>query len=277
MKLAMDWRAGVLSLLLVCGAASAAAPAPVSSTVQRPGHAAIASANFLATNAGLEVLRKGGNAFDAAVAVAATLSVVEPQSSGIGGGFMAVLHRASDRHDTFIDAREVAPAAVEAGDYLNADGTPNRDTSLRGPLSAGIPGAPAGLALISVPTASCRWRQRWHRPFALRVTGLCRTRVCTQPSWSRPTNCCAGRRQQPNICRMERPRRKARCGATRSRRARWSCLARMVPMVSIVAKWRRSWLLPCAQPVATGRLADLARYRRRSARRSSSTTAVIAS
>ena len=149
MKFAMDWRAGVLSLLLVCGAASAAAPAPVSSTVQRPGHAAIASANFLATNAGLEVLRKGGNAFDAAVAVAATLSVVEPQSSGIGGGFMAVLHRARDRHDTFIDAREVAPAAVAAGDYRNADGTPNRDTSLRGPLSAGIPGTPAGLALIS--------------------------------------------------------------------------------------------------------------------------------
>jgi len=149
MKLAVHWRVGVLSLLLVCGAASAAAPVPAASTGQRPGHAAIASANFLATNAGLEVLREGGNAFDAAVAVAATLSVVEPQSSGIGGGFMAVLHRASDQHDTFIDAREVAPAAVAAKDYLNADGTPNRDTSLKGPLSAGIPGTPAGLALIS--------------------------------------------------------------------------------------------------------------------------------
>ena len=147
MKFAMNWRVSALSLLLVCGAASAAVPAP--SSVQRPGHAAIASANFLATDAGLEVLRKGGNAFDAAVAVAATLSVVEPQSSGLGGGFMAVLHRASDQHATFIDAREVAPAAVEARDYVNADGTPNRDASLKGPLSAGIPGTPAGLALIS--------------------------------------------------------------------------------------------------------------------------------
>ena len=149
MKLAMNWPVGALGLLLVCGAALAAAPTLPTSNAQRPGHAAIASANFLATNAGFEVLRKGGNAFDAAVAVAATLSVVEPESSGIGGGFMAVLHRASDRHDTFIDAREVAPAAVDAANYLNPDGTPNRDASLKGPLSAGIPGTPAGLALLS--------------------------------------------------------------------------------------------------------------------------------
>ncbi|MEO5812310.1 MAG: gamma-glutamyltransferase [Rhodanobacter sp.] len=160
MKLAMDWRIGVFSLMLVCGAAFAAPPAPAApalapasvpapAAAQRPGHAAIASANFLATEAGLEVIRKGGNAFDAAVAVAATLSVVEPESSGLGGGFMAILHRASDQHDTFVDAREVAPAAVAPGDYLNPDGTPNRDTSLKGPLSAGIPGTPAGLALIS--------------------------------------------------------------------------------------------------------------------------------
>jgi gamma-glutamyltranspeptidase/glutathione hydrolase len=148
MKFVVDWRVGVLSLLLVCGTAVATAPAPAVAG-QRPGHAAIASANFLATDAGLEVLRKGGNAFDAAVAVAAALSVVEPESSGIGGGFMAVLHRASDQRDIFIDAREVAPAAVKAADYVHADGTPNRDASLKGPLSAGIPGAPAGLALIS--------------------------------------------------------------------------------------------------------------------------------
>ncbi|HEY8328674.1 MAG TPA: gamma-glutamyltransferase, partial [Rhodanobacter sp.] len=116
---------------------------------QRPGHAAIASANFHATEAGLEVLAKGGNAFDAAVAVAATLSVVEPESSGIGGGFMAVLHQAKDGRNVFIDARETAPAAVNPKDYLNPDGSPNRDTALKGPLSAGIPGEPAGLVLIA--------------------------------------------------------------------------------------------------------------------------------
>ena len=100
MGISFDWRALVLGLLLTGAAgfapASSAKQAPQAATAsQRPGHAAIASANFLATRAGLEVLRKGGNAFDAAVAVAAALSVVEPESSGIGGGFMAVLHRAS--------------------------------------------------------------------------------------------------------------------------------------------------------------------------------------
>src|SRR5574337_1047837 len=115
----------------------------------RPGHAAIASANFHATEAGLEVLAKGGNAFDAAVAVASTLSIVEPESSGTGGGFMAVLHLAKDGRDVFIDARETAPAAVNPKDYLNPDGSPNRDTALTGPLSAGIPGEPAGLVLLA--------------------------------------------------------------------------------------------------------------------------------
>jgi gamma-glutamyltranspeptidase / glutathione hydrolase len=161
MSFSMNWRRplpGVLwlSLLLVGSAAFAADGAPKAApasaahaTQPRPGHAAIASANFHATEAGLEVLAKGGNAFDAAVAVAATLSVVEPESSGIGGGFMAVLHRAKDGRNVFIDARETAPAAVNSKDYLNPDGSPNRDTALKGPLSAGIPGEPAGLVLIA--------------------------------------------------------------------------------------------------------------------------------
>jgi gamma-glutamyltranspeptidase/glutathione hydrolase len=157
MKISLHWQVLSLSLLLVGGAACAADGTPKTATASpahgqmplRPGHAAIASANFHATNAGLEVLAKGGNAFDAAVAVASTLSVVEPESSGMGGGFMAVLHRAKDGRDIFIDARETAPAAVDSKDYLNADGTPNRDAALKGPLSAGIPGEPAGLVLIA--------------------------------------------------------------------------------------------------------------------------------
>ena len=135
------------AFVLVSSTAFSAPKTPVAKV--RPGHAAIASANFLATNAGLEILAKGGNAFDAVVAVASTLSVVEPESSGIGGGFMAVLHRAKDGRDVFIDARETAPAAVNSKDYLNPDGSPNRDTALKGPLSSGIPGEPAGLVLIA--------------------------------------------------------------------------------------------------------------------------------
>jgi gamma-glutamyltranspeptidase/glutathione hydrolase len=111
--------------------------------------AAIASANALATKAGFEVLARGGNAVDAAIAVGTTLSVVQPEASGMGGGFLAVIHDAATGKDTFIDAREMAPQAVSEKDYLKADGTPNRDTSLNGPLAAGIPGFPAGVAYMS--------------------------------------------------------------------------------------------------------------------------------
>ena len=111
--------------------------------------AAIASANALATEAGFETLAHGGNAVDAAIAVATSLSVVQPEASGMGGGFLALIHDAATGKDTFIDSREMAPQAVSEADYLNADGTPNRDTSLHGPLAAGIPGMPAGLAYMA--------------------------------------------------------------------------------------------------------------------------------
>jgi len=145
---APSWRVLVASLVLVLGAGASAARDTATAS-RGPGHAAIASANFLATNAGFEVLGKGGNAFDAAVAVSATLAVVEQQSSGIGGGFMALLHRASDNRDVFIDAREAAPKAVDMKAYVGSDGKPNRDTSINGPLSSGIPGEPAGLVWMA--------------------------------------------------------------------------------------------------------------------------------
>ena len=111
--------------------------------------AAIASAHPLATAAGHEILGQGGNAFDAAVAVAAVLSVVEPYASGLGGGGFFLLHRASDRHDVMIDARETAPGRATRGMYLDSDGKPNEAMSLHGALAAGIPGTPAGLVWLS--------------------------------------------------------------------------------------------------------------------------------
>ena len=77
-----------------------------------PPGVAIASAHALATDAGMEMIRAGGNAFDAAVAVSATLAVVEPISSGIGGGGFFLLHDARSGKDVFVDARETAVAAV---------------------------------------------------------------------------------------------------------------------------------------------------------------------
>lgn len=120
-----------------------AACASIAQAAPHPGHAAIASAHRLATQAGFEVIAQGGNAFDAAIAVGATLSVVEPQSSGIGGGGFFLLHPADGRADVMVDARETAPASVKAAQYLKPDGTPNRDASLYGSLAAGIPGEPA--------------------------------------------------------------------------------------------------------------------------------------
>lgn len=111
--------------------------------------AAIASAHPLATAAGRTVLDRGGNAFDAAVAVAAALGVVEPYSSGLGGGGFFLLHRASDRHEVMIDAREVAPAAVRESQYLDAGGQPIRGATVRGGTAVAVPGLPAGLAHIA--------------------------------------------------------------------------------------------------------------------------------
>lgn len=129
------------ALLLLIGAAVNAADKPL--------HAAIASAHTLATQAGFEVLAQGGNAFDATVAVASTLSVVEPQSSGIGGGGLYLLHRASDRKDIMLDARETAPDASNPALYLDAKGDLDRDKSINGSLSAAIPGEPAALVWLA--------------------------------------------------------------------------------------------------------------------------------
>ncbi len=112
-----------------------------------PQGTVIASAHYLATQAGETVLGEGGNAFDAAVAVASTLAVVEPESSGIGGGDFFLLH--TDNKDIFVDARETAPASVTAGEYLGPDGKLDHGKALDGALAAGIPGAPAGWVYIA--------------------------------------------------------------------------------------------------------------------------------
>ena len=114
-----------------------------------PTAAAIASAHPLATQAGHEILSQGGNAFDAAVAVSAVLAVVEPYSSGIGGGGFWLLHRARDRFEIMVDGRERAPLAATENMYLDGKGKPIKGLSINGALAAGIPGEPAALAHIA--------------------------------------------------------------------------------------------------------------------------------
>jgi len=127
-----------VGLLLVLANSSLAAE-------RTPGTAAIASAHYMATEAGHEILAMGGNAFDAAIAVSSTLAVVEPTSSGIGGGAFWLIHRAEDGFETMIDAREQAPAAAHRDMYLDEEGNVVRDLAVNGPLAGGIPGEIAGL------------------------------------------------------------------------------------------------------------------------------------
>jgi gamma-glutamyltranspeptidase/glutathione hydrolase len=110
---------------------------------------AIASAHPLATAAGYEILKRGGNAFDAAIAVSAALAVVEPYASGLGGGGFFLLHRASDKRDVMIDARETAPGRATRSMYLDGEGRPNEANSINGALAAAIPGTPAGLVWLA--------------------------------------------------------------------------------------------------------------------------------
>ncbi len=114
----------------------------------RPSAAGIASAHPLATAAGHEILARGGNAFDAAVAVAAALAVVEPYNSGLGGGGFFLLHRARDGFQVMIDARERAPLAATRDMYLR-NGRAVPALSIDGALAAGIPGTPAGLIHVA--------------------------------------------------------------------------------------------------------------------------------
>ena len=111
--------------------------------------AGIATAHPLATQAGEEILQAGGNAFDVAVAVSAALAVVEPYSSGIGGGGFWLLHRAQDGFEIMVDGRERAPLKAHRDMYLDDAGQVIKGASIDGPLAAGIPGVPAALEHIA--------------------------------------------------------------------------------------------------------------------------------
>ena len=122
-------------------------------SVNKPPTHAVATAHPLATQAGMDILKQGGNAFDAAVAVSATLAVVEPYSSGIGGGGFWLLHRAGDKPENskqiMIDGRERAPFASTETMYQDKQGNVIPKLSVDGALAAGIPGEPAALAHIA--------------------------------------------------------------------------------------------------------------------------------
>ncbi len=116
---------------------------------------AVASAAPSATAAGLEILRAGGNAADAAVATALALAVVRPYAGNLGGGGFAVI--LIDGEIKTLDFRETAPAEATRDMYLDENGEPRQAASLIGPLAAGVPGSPAGLYELQKKLGRLPW------------------------------------------------------------------------------------------------------------------------
>ncbi|MCP3851224.1 MAG: gamma-glutamyltransferase [Gammaproteobacteria bacterium] len=114
-----------------------------------PQKAAIASAHPMATEAGKDILLQGGNAFDAAVAITAALAVVEPYSSGLGGGGFWLIRDQKGKKQIMIDGRETAPSKAHRDMYLDESGQYIPDLSMNGPLAAGIPGTVAAMVHLS--------------------------------------------------------------------------------------------------------------------------------
>src|SRR5258705_5196950 len=112
----------------------------------RGAKAMVATDEDVGSKAGVEILQRGGNAVDAAVAVAFALAVVEPAAGNIGGGgFMLV--RLADGRSTFLDYREVAPRAATRNMYIKPDGKLDERASVIGYKSVAVPGTVAGLEL----------------------------------------------------------------------------------------------------------------------------------
>ena len=127
--------------------AATAPPAPAPAAADSP-HAMVSAANPAAVEAGLKVLKAGGSAVDAAVAVQATLGLVEPQSSGLGGGAFMTYYDARTRVTTAYDGREFAPAGARPDMFLGDDGKPMpKGVAMVSGRSAGVPGAVAMLYL----------------------------------------------------------------------------------------------------------------------------------
>ncbi len=131
--------------VLHSGAAQARAKPPTRPPAR---HGMVVAANPLAAEAGLKVLQAGGSAADAAVAIQAVLSLVEPQSSGIGGGAFMVLYDARTGRTTAYNGREMAPSAATPQLFLKADGTPMQ--YFEAILSGRSTGAPGALALLAL-------------------------------------------------------------------------------------------------------------------------------
>ena len=131
----------LVASVIGCGGALAASQAPVAAE-----NGMVVSAQHLATKVGVDVLKDGGNAIDAAVAVGFALAVVYPAAGNLGGGgFMTI--QLADGRKTFLDFREKAPLAATANMYVDKDGNVIKGLSTNGHLAVGVPGTVSGMEL----------------------------------------------------------------------------------------------------------------------------------
>ena len=150
----------------------------------------VAAANPLATEAGYEMLRAGGNAIDAAIAVQLVLGLVEPQSSGIGGGAFLLYHDARTKRIVAYDGRETAPAAATPERFLDASGKPLAFyDAVVGGRSVGVPGTVKLLETVHRRHGRLPWSRVFERAIALAENGFAisprlNTLVAAETHWS---------------------------------------------------------------------------------------------
>jgi gamma-glutamyltranspeptidase/glutathione hydrolase len=163
------------SLKLICAAALIATTLPASAQVTETAakHHMIAAANPHAAEAGLEMMRAGGSAVDAAIATQMVLGLVEPESSGIGGGAFMLVYNPKTRHTTSFDGREMAPASATPGMFLDAAGQARVKTeAIPGGLSVGIPGVVRMLWLAHEKYGKLPWAKLFEPAIKLAEDGF---------------------------------------------------------------------------------------------------------
>jgi gamma-glutamyltranspeptidase/glutathione hydrolase len=147
--------AAFMMMAILCAPASAQDQRQSAGVLPNPrtAHAVLAQHDMvvaqekIAADIGADVLKRGGNAVDAAVAVGFTMAVTYPRAGNIGGGGFMVIHLAQDNQNIAIDYRETAPAATTRDIFLGPDGKPDQTKSLDSALGIGVPGSVAGLSL----------------------------------------------------------------------------------------------------------------------------------
>ena len=119
----------------------------------------VSTQHFLATQVGVDILEKGGNAYDASVAIGFALAVVLPRAGNIGGGGFMVIYDSNDKNNYSIDYREKAPLLSTKNMYLDENGTVIDNKSTLGYLASGVPGTVAGLWSVHQRFGSMRWSE----------------------------------------------------------------------------------------------------------------------